>query len=393
MWASPFSGNMGVNALTYSAVYLVQQASKKLNIDVDIVLIAAHKDIFFELKIADETIPVTCWKIRKFEGYKFLIKKLFFKKKYGLDKISKLDIVFDISEGDSFTDIYGQDRFDSFIGSKIFFNKRNIPQLMLPQTIGPFKKIDNENKAFSEMSKMTCLLPRDKLSYNYVKKNNVNNSISELIDLAFFLPFNKSVLTNDKINVGINISGLLWSGGYTGKNQFQLKCDYKQIIEKLIEYFLTQSDVKIHLVSHVVPENQPVESDYLVAKEIAEKYPSCVVVEKFADPVAAKSFISGLDFFTGARMHACIAAFSSGIPVVPMAYSRKFNGLFKETLGYQPLADCVNQSLDEVFETIVTTYQNRINIAKSIGDILNTKVGDRKEMLYSEIVRALSDVS
>src|SRR3546814_3106421 len=43
--------------------------------------------------------------------------------------------------------------------------------------------------------------------------------------------------------------------------------------------------------------------------------------------------MSSLDYLVAGRMHACIAAFSSGTPVMPVAYSRKFSGLFG-TLGY-----------------------------------------------------------
>jgi polysaccharide pyruvyl transferase WcaK-like protein len=62
------------------------------------------------------------------------------------------------------------------------------------------------------------------------------------------------------------------------------------------------------------------------------------VAPDFKSPSEAKSFIAAMDFFTGARMHACIAAFSSGVPVVPFAYSRKFNGLFS-SLQYEFVAD------------------------------------------------------
>ncbi|MGJ7723542.1 polysaccharide pyruvyl transferase family protein [Escherichia coli] len=38
-----------------------------------------------------------------------------------------------------------------------------------------------------------------------------------------------------------------------------------------------------------------------------------VVAERFTNPITAKSYISSIDFFTGARMHATIAAFSAGV--------------------------------------------------------------------------------
>ena len=54
--------------------------------------------------------------------------------------------------------------------------------------------------------------------------------------------------------------------------------------------------------------------------------------------MAAKSYISSLGAFTGARMHATIAAFSSGVPTVPFAYSKKFAGLYG-SLGYDFIVD------------------------------------------------------
>ena len=42
----------------------------------------------------------------------------------------------------------------------------------------------------------------------------------------------------------------------------------------------------------------------------------------------AKSIISAMDIFIGARMHATIAAISSGVATIPFSYSRKFEGLF-----------------------------------------------------------------
>jgi colanic acid/amylovoran biosynthesis protein len=45
-------------------------------------------------------------------------------------------------------------------------------------------------------------------------------------------------------------------------------------------------------------------------------------------------------------MHACIAAFSSGVPVAPVAYSRKFSGLFGGVLGYPHMVPVKGMSTD-----------------------------------------------
>lgn len=37
-----------------------------------------------------------------------------------------------------------------------------------------------------------------------------------------------------------------------------------------------------------------------------------------------------MDLLIAARMHASIAAYSSGVPVIPFAYSRKFEGVYND---------------------------------------------------------------
>ncbi|MBP9830985.1 MAG: hypothetical protein KBC65_05930, partial [Polaromonas sp.] len=69
-------------------------------------------------------------------------------------------------------------------------------------------------------------------------------------------------------------------------------------------------------------------------------------------------------------MHACIAAFSSGVPVVPMAYSRKFNGLFG-TLGYVEIADCRRETTETVIENIMGGYKRRSVLGAVIAQCLN----------------------
>jgi polysaccharide pyruvyl transferase WcaK-like protein len=104
---------------------------------------------------------------------------------------------------------------------------------------------------------------------------------------------------------------------------------------------------------------------------------------KFSSPVEAKSYISNLDFFTGARMHATIAAFSSGVPVVPVAYSRKFSGLYG-TLGYKNLVDGQSDTTQAAIDTILEGYADRANLAKEINKSnvsAQTKLGVYKTFL------------
>jgi polysaccharide pyruvyl transferase WcaK-like protein len=72
----------------------------------------------------------------------------------------------------------------------------------------------------------------------------------------------------------------------------------------------------------------PRDDDGAAADALKAEFPALIRHANFASPSAAKSMIATMDFVTGARMHATIGAWSAGVPVVPISYSRKFEGLF-----------------------------------------------------------------
>ena len=102
---------------------------------------------------------------------------------------------------------------------------------------------------------------------------------------------------------------------------------------------------------------------------IARRFPAAKVAPAFNDPTEAKNYIASLDYFMGARMHACIAAFSSGVPVIPMAYSRKFKGLFG-TLGYARTIDCMAEDEDALFAAIATGFEERGALRGEIAEAM-----------------------
>ena len=44
-------------------------------------------------------------------------------------------------------------------------------------------------------------------------------------------------MTDGPVRVGLNISGLLMNGGYTGKNMFGLAADYPAVIREIVGWF------------------------------------------------------------------------------------------------------------------------------------------------------------
>ena len=237
---------------------------------------------------------------------------------------------------------------------------------------------------------------RDKLSLEYV--NSIcpeQKNTDEYIDVAFLLPYKKIEFDNKYTHVGLNISGLLWNGGYTKMNQFGLKCNYQNTLKAIIEYFLSNQNVKLHLISHVVNQAASIENDYAVLYGLWEEYNNerLLLAPFFMSPIDAKSYIAGLDFFIGARMHATIAAFSTGVPVVPMAYSRKFNGLFAETLSYPHIVDMKTLSDKAILKLIIDIFINRADIKKTIRERSYCTIKERKEKIFNTLMTLLENNS
>ena len=88
-------------------------------------------------------------------------------------------------------------------------------------------------------------------------------------------------------------------------------------------------------------------------------------------------------------MHSTIAAFSSGVPVVPMAYSRKFNGLFIDTLQYPYVSDMKTLSNRGALEMIQQCYVQKSQLREIVKDRMETIVAERGRVMEEELCKFL----
>ncbi|RAH98797.1 polysaccharide pyruvyl transferase family protein [Acuticoccus sediminis] len=266
--------------------------------------------------------------------------------------LRRCDLVLDIGAGDSFADIYGVSRFLKVLAPKLATLALRRPLILAPQTIGPFRRGWVRRAARTTMALATTVCTRDVASTEYLREIGYRGRIVEATDVAMRLGYDRpAARTGGPVRVGINVSGLLLNGGYTRSNMFGIADDYGALMRAIAGEFASRPDYELHFVGHVLSEEQEIEDDYRACQKLAAEFPGSIVAPRFGSPSEAKSYIAGLDFFTGARMHACIAAFSSGVPVVPLAYSRKFEGLFS-TLGYKETADLRSMGTVEVLTRI-----------------------------------------
>jgi polysaccharide pyruvyl transferase WcaK-like protein len=377
------NGNLGCVALTYSAISVLQVVSNKLGL-------TFHYKIVGN-KIDDSSINTLCQQLnidRKLvEGEEI---NSIYNNKCERQKFLNLvrnwaDVAVDATQGDSFADIYGWRRFLNFTYAKILIEKNGVPLLLAPQTYGPYNKLWTKKLAKYACKKASLVMSRDEISKNVLVEMGVKKPIVVVSDMAFFLPYNEPPKDTSVTKFGINVSGLLWNGGYTKDNQFGLSVDYQKTIRTIIEKIKSNPNNKLYLIGHVISsKDNSVEDDYAVCKKLAEEY-DIELAPRFSTPIEAKSFISGLDIFMGSRMHATIASYSSGVATIPLAYSRKFVGLFNN-LNYPYVLDLCNTTEDVLLQNL----DKYINEYKSLLDnIENSKMllEEKKNIFVEEITK------
>jgi len=307
--------------------------------------------------------------------------------------LADLDCVLDIGGGDSFADIYGAKRFGFLWLSKAMAVARDVPLLLSPQTIGPFTRQPQRMLATAVMAKADAVVVRDPMSFQAARAMARKAKVVQAVDVAFALPFEpRRKADPNVIEVGVNVSGLLFNGGYTGANEFGMQVNYADYSGKLITELLRQPGVSVHLVCHVNSDALLQDDDGRVADRLAAEFPGVVRTPNFASPSEAKSYISGLDFLVGGRMHACIAAFSSGVPVAPVAYSRKFSGLFQGVLGYDHLVPVTGMDTDQALAFTLDCLERRDELKAEVARG-NARVADLLAAYSRELEALLARVS
>jgi polysaccharide pyruvyl transferase WcaK-like protein len=343
------SPNLGVGALTVSEIAILRAAAGRLGADLRI-------EILDWVGAMESYVTGPDIVVRDMTGKTLVSPTGYF------SYVRDSDLVIDIGAGDSFADIYGPRRLSRMFLMKYLVHVVRTPMVLGPQTYGPFTKALSTRLARGTLRRSAILASRDVLSSETVRRLAPGIDLIEASDVALRLPYDPPAPRSPggPVRVGLNVSGLLMSGGYTGRNMFGLEMDYAQMIRALVQRFLEHPEkVELHLVPHVLTVDLGnVEDDMQPCLDLKEMFPQIVVAPSFRDPSQAKSYIAGLDFFTGARMHACIAAFSSGVPVVPMAYSRKFQGMFG-TLGYNRTVDCTSEPAPDIIEKIMAGFEER----------------------------------
>lgn len=321
-----------------------------------------------------------------------------------LRHIEGADVIACISGGDSFSDIYGLERFFYTSLPLILVLLMGKELVFLPQTIGPFQNRMVTTIARWILRRAEIVYSRDHRGTRTTEALLNLNGNSNKAKLCYDVGFVLEPQTPESVEcvrlpqerdprahvVGLNVSGLLYAGGYSHKNMFGLMPDYRRLVLHLIDFFVSEKGAVVLLTPHVFGTCG--ESDSPACEELYEdlkgKYQGRLgLVRGSYNQSEIKHIIGRCDFFVGSRMHACIAAVSQNVPAVSIAYSDKFIGVM-ETVGIEDLvADA--RKLDEaaILRLVGEAYERRALIRRQLEQKI-PQIKERVFGLFREIAEA-----
>ncbi len=286
-------------------------------------------------------------------------------------------LLIDISAGDSFSDIYGQHRYDGVCFLKEVMLRLGKPVIFLPQTYGPFATDESRERASQLVREARACWARDEDSFQVLRdllKDDFDPAKHRQgVDVAFLLPVKTPSKTvtelveaksaNGQRMIGLNISGLVYNTPEQSKVEFKLKADYRRVVHELLLGLLEQSEHQVALISHVFGGNDR-DSDPPACQAVYEQLPTHLrervwVAPTFDDPREIKWLISQCDWFCGTRMHATIAGLSSGTATASIAYSMKTRGVFESCGVADQVIDPRHLDTEEVVRQTLQSFHDR----------------------------------
>lgn len=319
-----------------------------------------------------------------------------------------LDAVLDLSGGDSFSDIYGVHRFQSVVAMKWLSLDFGLPLVLMPQTYGPFSTPDVRREASRLCRLASVASARDRASFERLKEL-LGSSFDPArhfagVDMAFAMePERPSKEVSETLQqwrtqsgtspiVGLNVSGLVYGLADGGVSGFGFKSNYREMIYELCCTLVRDHDVRIGLVPHVLGDSGH-DADPPANRALLECLPHDVASKMIeltpdSNPAQAKGLISEFDWFCGTRMHATIAALSTGTPVASIVYSDKAAGVFETCLMGDHAIDPRVWDGPEIICRVVASFTKRDNVRPALRTTANG-MANKVLMQTSRIVEIL----
>lgn len=309
---------------------IVRSTNKILNTPLCLYSTSPDEDVFYGLdkimnvkddKIVDIHKPslkyyISALNIKLFNS---TVKNTQYRRPVLLENVSKDDVYLSIG-GDN----YCYAGIEQLSDINYIINKNGGKSVLWGCSINPEIITD---KVVEDLKRYSMIITRESITYTALKDKGINN-VYLYPDPAFQLDKqDKELIDGFKENktIGINLSPLI--SNYE-ENKGQAILNY----ELLIKHIIDTTDYQIALIPHVV---KPDSDDNKPLKQLYDKFKDTnrVILINDCNCMELKGYISRCKMFIGARTHATIAAYSTGVPTLVVGYSVKAKGIAKDIFG------------------------------------------------------------
>ena len=258
--------------------------------------------------------------------------------------INRADAVLQIG-GDNFTSDYALGPESPLIAVNRLALASGRPLVFWGVSVGPFTTPQTEDLVLDQMRRAALITVRESISRDYLREHDVVDNVvpvadtamllePEPVDLSGFWPAAEHVLA-------VNVSPLSCRYREDGETNFGLR-----VAETAIREVLARDGWGALLLPHVM--GKPANNDAAYLDRVLQRFDDdgrVRCVPGTLNCAEAKYVISRCDALVAARTHATIAGFSSGVPTISLAYSRKSHGINLDLFGHREwLLDIVKMS-------------------------------------------------
>ena len=287
------------------------------------------------------------------------------------------DIILDLG-GDGLTDDYGIIATITSCYNLLLCNLLRKPLVIYAQSIGPFKNKFTRALARYCLNRVSLLIVREEITYNYLKRIGIKNKIHFTADSAFLLaPASKkrvedifameSITLDKRMKIGISASQHMYNAEQNKTDSTKNK--YVDFMANLVDSLINRFDAQIIFVPHVTNKDILVDDKFVgdkIYNKVKNKNNIYLIKNKDYSPGELKGIIGSFDMFIGARMHSNIASTSMHVPTIAIAYSHKFYGIMKMLGMDKYVLDFRTMSLEQVMSKIEELWEERRNITSEL---------------------------
>jgi len=290
--------------------------------------------------------------------------------------IEACDVLLSIG-GDSYCLDYGLDSLFYFAAMAELGLRLGKPVMLWGASVGPFSELPGvERQMAAHLGRLDALTVRESHSIGYLKDIGVADRVDAVVDSAFALvPQEVDVAefwpaVREAGVLGLNISPLI--------EQLLMRHDNgKRVIDEVTRFVrqtITQHGLAVLLVPHVDPlDGGTLNSDSAtmsqILKQIGDLHSWVRMVPPGMNATQLKFIIARCRYFIGARTHATIAALSTGVPTISIAYSLKARGINRDLFGHERyVLDARELSAETLTNRFQLLLQEETSIQRLLAD-------------------------